>query len=108
MAIDVRSRLHMTDEQLAAFCRKWKLTRVELFGSILRDDFDPGTSDIDLLFDYEANSGLSLFDVVHMQDELSSLLGRKVDLVSRRAIQHGRNRLRRDHILSTARVIYGG
>jgi predicted nucleotidyltransferase len=46
MAIDVRSRLNISDEELAQFCRKWKIVRLELFGSALRDDFDPETSDI--------------------------------------------------------------
>ena len=37
---DVFSRLRVTEDQISEFCRKWSITRFELFGSVLRDDFD--------------------------------------------------------------------
>ncbi len=65
-------------DQIAAFCRKHGIRRLSLFGSILRDDFGPD-SDIDVLveFEPEARTGFAFFG---MQDELSQILGRKVDL----------------------------
>ncbi len=64
--------------EIEAFCRRNRIRRLALFGSVLRDDFTP-ESDIDVLVEFEpdAKVGLSFFA---MQDELSDLLGREVDL----------------------------
>ena len=105
MVIDARERIRLSDEQVAAFCRKWSIQRLELFGSALRDDF-ADDSDIDLLYSLRTDAGWSLFDHVHAEDELAELLGRKVELVSRRAIENSENWIRRKHILGTARVVY--
>jgi predicted nucleotidyltransferase len=65
-------------EQLAAFCRQHHIRKLSLFGSILRDDFGPD-SDIDVLVEFEPGRvpGLEFFAI---QDELSNMLGRAVDL----------------------------
>jgi hypothetical protein len=65
-------------EKIAVFCRRHHIRKLLLFGSILRDDFRPD-SDIDVLVEFEPGHtpGLAFFG---MQDELSELLGRKVDL----------------------------
>ena len=70
--------LEISRDQIAAFCRQNRIRRLALFGSILRDDFQP-QSDVDVLVEFEpdARVGLRFFE---LQDELSSLLGRKVDL----------------------------
>ncbi len=63
---------------MAAFCRRHHVSRLAFFGSVLRDDFTP-SSDVDVLVEFEAGHvpGLAFFS---MEAELSSLLGRKVDL----------------------------
>ena len=63
---------------IAGFCRRHHIQRLALFGSILRDDFTP-RSDIDILVEFEPEKtpGLAFFG---MQDELSEIFGRKVDL----------------------------
>jgi hypothetical protein len=61
---------------------------------------------VDLLVTFDPEAGWSLFDFIELQDELSSLLGRKVDLVSRRGLERSRNPIRPKEILSTAKVIY--
>jgi predicted nucleotidyltransferase len=106
MVTDVRSRLGISDEELAAFCRKWKIARLELFGSVLRDDFDPDRSDIDFLVTFEDDAPWTAFDHIHIQDDLASLLGRSVDLISREAIEEGDNWMRRKRILESARDVY--
>jgi len=98
----VASRLDLTDEELADFCRKWRVTELSLFGSALRDDFRPD-SDIDLLIAFEDEAPWSGFDLTVMADELRSRLGRDVDLVERDAI---RNPFRRREILTTRQVLY--
>jgi predicted nucleotidyltransferase len=105
MVIDVRSRLGISDEQLAHFCKRWKIATLEIFGSALRDDFTEA-SDIDLLYVFEEDANWSLFDVLAAEEELGAILGRKVDLVSRHAIENSENWMRRREILETSRVLY--
>ncbi len=68
----------MPKDKIAGFCRRHHIRRLSVFGSALRDDFSPD-SDVDVLVEFEAGNepGFAFFD---MQDELSELLGRKVDL----------------------------
>ena len=93
------------DEQIVEFCRRWKIAELSLFGSVLRDDFRP-ESDVDVLVSFRADADWGLLDHVAMQEELSVLFGRRVDLVSRRAIERGSNWIRRKAILSTAQPLY--
>lgn len=92
-------------EKLKAFCTKWKISEVALFGSVLRDDFRPD-SDIDVLVKFPDDVVWSLLDIVRMEDELKELFGRDVDLVLRRSVERSKNPYRREHILGTARTVY--
>jgi len=92
-------------EALAGFCRKWQITELALFGSVLRDDFGPD-SDIDVLVRFAPDARHSLFDLVRMEDELRDLFGREVDLVERGTIEASRNYLRRKAILGSAEAVY--
>jgi len=92
-------------KRLAAFCRHWKLAELALFGSALRDDFGPD-SDLDLLVRFAPEARIGLLEHVAMEEELSALFGRKVDLVSRRAVERSGNPIRRRAILSRAEPIY--
>ena len=91
--------------RLADFCRQRKIRQLALFGSVLRDDFQP-ESDVDVLVTFADEADWSLLDGVAMQEELSAILGRKVDLVNRAAIERSQNWLRRGAILSSAQTIY--
>jgi predicted nucleotidyltransferase/uncharacterized protein with HEPN domain len=93
--------IEIDKDKLRAFCSKWKITEFSFFGSVLREDFRPD-SDIDVLVTYADDAGWSLWDTVKASDELSSIFERKVDLVSRRAVEDGENPFRRETILSTA------
>ncbi len=90
---------------LAAFCQKWKVQELSLFGSVLRDDFGPD-SDIDFLVRFAPSAEWSLWDRAQMQQELSELLHRKADVVSKTALEHSSNPIRKQHILNHAKVIY--
>jgi predicted nucleotidyltransferase len=74
----VTVQIDIDREALAAFCRSHHVRRLALFGSVLRDDFAPG-SDVDVLVEFEPGRvpGLAFFS---MEQELSGILGRKVDL----------------------------
>ncbi|MBJ7901001.1 MAG: DNA polymerase subunit beta [Cyanobacteria bacterium RI_101] len=101
----LQSRLGITPEQLVAFCQRWQVSELALFGSILCDNFSPD-SDIDVLVSYRPNAKRGLFEKIRMQEELASLLHRDVDLVSKKAIEKSHNWLRRKNILDSAEVIY--
>ena len=89
-------------DQIADFCRQWKIREFSLFGSVLREDFRPD-SDIDVLVSFQPGAPWSLWDLVEMQQQLGTLLGRSVDLVEKEGL---RNPYRRHEILSTRRVVY--
>ncbi len=92
-------------EEIKAFCQRWRITELSVFGSAVRDDFRPD-SDIDLLVTLDPDAHWTLFDMARMRDELQDLLGRDVDLVSRRGVEASRNPIRREAILSSAEPIY--
>ena len=92
-------------DRLEDFCRRWKITELALFGSALRDDFR-ADSDIDLLTRFAPDAEWSLLDHAKMERELTEMLGREVDLVSRAAIEASPNWIRRREILSTAKALY--
>lgn len=92
-------------KRLTEFCRRWKVSELALFGSVLRNDFR-ANSDVDLLVSFAPNAKISLFDLVHMQNELKDMFGREVDLIERRAIEKSQNYIRRKSILENTKVIY--
>ena len=105
MREEIRARLGISDAQLEDFCQRWKITELSLFGSALRDDFGPD-SDIDLLVRFASDARWSLLDHVRIEREFSELLGRKVDLVSKRGVENSRNWIIRRNILNSAELVY--
>jgi predicted nucleotidyltransferase len=88
-------------DAVSAFCRRHHITRLALFGSVLRDDFGP-ESDIDVLVEFQPGyvPGLSFLSI---EREFSALLhGRRVDMVTPRFL----NPRIRDHVLSSAEPLY--
>ncbi len=92
-------------DQIAEFCRRWKIRELAIFGSFLRDDFGE-QSDIDLLIDPSAGATWALADYLAMEEEMAKLLGRRVELVERASVERSRNYIRRRHIMATAEPIY--
>lgn len=99
------ARIPIPLNKIGDFCRRWQIVELALFGSVLRDDFGPN-SDVDVLVRFASDAKHTLFDMVHMQDELRGLFAREVDLVERIDIEQSRNYLRRKAILETAEVVY--
>ena len=97
--------IEVSPKEIADFCRRWDVSELALFGSVLRDDFGPD-SDVDVLVRFDDRAHPTLIDLEYMEEELESIFGRDVDLVSRRGVEASRNRMRRDNILASARVIY--
>ena len=89
-------------DKISEFCRKWKISEFALFGSVLRADFRP-ESDVDVLINFTEDADWTLYDRIDMADELKDILGREVDLVTKKSL---RNPFRRHSILSTKKVLY--
>ena len=101
----MNTRIPLDHRRIALFCQQWKIAEFAFFGSILREDFQPD-SDVDVLVTFAPDADWGLFDHVAMEEELSTILDRKVDLVSRRAIERSSNWIRRKAILETAESYY--
>ncbi len=72
-------RVEIEHERVAEFCRRNPIRRLAFFGSVLRNDFGPD-SDVDVLVEFTPQAQVTLLDMVRMQDELSEIIGRSVDL----------------------------
>jgi hypothetical protein len=97
-----QSSISVDHQALAEFCHEHGVARLSLFGSVLRDDFDPDRSDVDLLVEFAPGASKSLFKLVKMQDELGHLFGRDVDLTTPGSL----SKYFRDDVLSSAVVLY--
>ena len=95
-----RSRIDIPREAIAACCRRHHIRRLALFGSVLRDDFRPD-SDIDVLVEFEPGHTPG-FGFITIQDELSAMLGRRVDLNTPDSL----SRFFRDRVLRDAESVY--
>jgi predicted nucleotidyltransferase len=89
------------EAQIAEICRRHQVCEFSLFGSAVGGEMR-AESDIDLLVDYFPDARPSLLDLIGIRNELSDLLGRKVDLGVKRALKPRY----RDRILAKAHVIY--
>lgn len=101
----INSKLAIEEARLADFCRRWKITQLSVFGSARGADFGPD-SDVDFLVTFAADADWSLFDHVTMENELSDLVGRRADLISRKAVEASSNWIRREAILKGAEPLF--
>ncbi len=90
--------------QIEILCRMYRVRRLDVFGSAIRDDFDPARSDVDFLVEFEPDPDLNTFRAfMDLREALSSLLDRPVDLVMAGAV---RNRYIKAAIESTREPVY--
>lgn len=87
--------------KLAELCRKYRVKELLLFGSAARDEMKPG-SDVDVLVEFLPNAGVDLVDYAGLMLELSTVVGRRVDLVSKKGLKS----VIRDSVLAEARLLY--
>ena len=93
-------------EAIEALCRKYDVEELSVCGSVLRDDFR-SDSDVDFLVRFRNDdAGAWMGKLTDLEGEISRVLGRKVDVVSRPAVEQSENYLRRKHILGSVRTIY--
>ncbi len=103
--LQVTARTDLPSDEIVAFCKRWEIAELALFGSALHDSFGHD-SDVDVLVSFKKHARHTLFDLSRMEEELGAILGREVDLVSRRGIEASRNHLWRRAILDSAEVVY--
>lgn len=94
-------KIELPQEAIAEICKRYQVRELSVFGSAMRDDFT-ADSDIDLLVEFLPDAKTGLLDFIGMQHELADIIGRKVDLVSKR----GLNPIIRDEVLNNSKVFY--
>ena len=95
-----RHGIDIPTDRITDFCRRHHIRKLSIFGSILRDDFG-ADSDVDVLVEFEpgARTGFAFFG---MQEELSQMIGRRVDLSTPGFL----SKYFRDEVLREAQVLY--
>jgi len=104
-ALDGLRRTAAPPAAIAAFARSHRIKQLDLFGSILTQRFGP-TSDVDVLVTYESGHTPSLLGISDHETELGAIMRRRVDLVSRSAVEKSDNVVRKTDILGSARTLY--
>lgn len=95
------SKIVVSQQELAEFCRRRRIKRLSFFGSVLRDDFGPA-SDVDVLVEFEPGATVGYFELADMEIELSALLGRKADVRTPNELSP----YFRDEVLASAEPLY--
>lgn len=95
------ARIEIDASAIAAFCRRNRVRRLSLFGSVLRDDFGPD-SDVDVLVEFEPDARVGFLRLAGMELELEELLGRKADIRTPNDL----SRYFRDEVLAAAELQY--
>lgn len=90
-------------DAIKALCRRYGVRKMELFGSVVRDDFDAGTSDVDVLVVFEPAMNNSFGNFLDLKEALEALLRRPVDLLEPHTI---RNRRLRHYIEQSSVSVY--
>src|SRR5437773_6041009 len=97
----MKSTIEIPKGELERFCRRHHIRRLSVFGSVLRNDFRPD-SDVDVLVEFEPEARVGYFALVRMENELSGLVGRKVDLRTPAEL----SRYFRQQVVDGAEVLY--
>ncbi len=88
-------------KEIAEFCQRHHIRKLAVFGSALRDDFNPD-SDLDVLVEFLPGKGGGFFNFIAIQLELGKLLGREVDLNTAEDL----SRYFRQQVVESARIVY--
>ena len=97
--------INLEIEKIDDICQQWHIKELALFGSVLREDFNPD-SDIDVLVSFAEDAKITFFDLDDIEQKLSELFNRPVDIVTKRAIEQSHNWIRKKNILENAKIIY--
>lgn len=96
------AKINIPKDKIAEFCRRNRIHRLALFGSVLRDDFGP-ESDVDVLVEFEPDARVGFFELYDMEQEFGRLLGgRKADLNTSKSL----SKYFRDEVMQEAEEQY--
>ena len=98
----MHARVNIDRDEIAAFCLKWRIRDLSLFGSVLREDFGP-ESDLDFLVSFAPDAPLDFDHYLDVKEALEAWFGRSVDLVEKEAL---RNPWRKHEIMRTREVLH--
>ncbi len=98
--MDVLQRLRLDSQVLSEFCQRWSIRGMYAFGSVVTDRFRP-RSDVDIIVEFASGVRWGLGDLVTMEAELSGIVGRRVDLTEREAVERSASYLRRREVLNS-------
>ena len=96
-----KSNIDLSSKKIAEFCRRNHISKLSVFGSFLRDDYNED-SDIDILVEFFPDHIPGLIRLAGMENELSAVLGRKVDMRTAEDL----SRYFRNEVLESAEVKY--
>jgi predicted nucleotidyltransferase len=104
--VSMNQTLQLGDTQvdgpsLAEVCRRYGVKELSLFGSAVRGEMRPG-SDIDIMVEFEPGVRIGIIKFESLVEELESLAGRRVDLVTKCGLKPWV----RPQVLKDARVVY--
>ena len=88
--------------EIVHLCEKYSINELSVFGSSIREDFN-WNSDLDILVSFNNSSGITLFDIMDLENEFSKLFNREVGIVEKESLK---NPIRKKKILSTREIIY--
>jgi predicted nucleotidyltransferase len=92
-------------KEIEQFCKRWNVRELQVFGSVLRMDFR-ADSDIDIVVDFKPGTEHTLLIMAKMEEELEQIFRRRIDLITRNALEQSRNHIRKQSILSTMEPVY--
>lgn len=102
-----KPKIRVPKAELAAFCKRWQIAELALFGSVVSDDGDFGPeSAVDVIARFGPEARHGLFALNRMERELAKLLKREVNLISWRGLEQSGSRFHRERILGSVQVVY--
>jgi hypothetical protein len=93
--------VELPEQRIRELCQRQRIRKLALFGSVLRDDFTP-SSDVDILIEFEPDERVGFVRLTAIQDELSELAGRQVDLITQGMLSP----YFRDEVMAESETIY--
>lgn len=103
---NLQKNINLKEDDIRSFCQKWSIKDFYFFGSVVTENFSKEKSDIDIMVDFKENTDWSLFDHFHMVEELEAVFKRKVDLLTKRAVEKSKNPYRKKNILDGVLLAY--
>jgi hypothetical protein len=97
----IKASFQLPGDKVSEFCKRNRIRKLSLFGSVLRKDFQ-SQSDIDILVEFEPGARVGMIRLAGLEQELGEILGRKVDLNTPGFL----SKYYRDQVLSEAEVQY--